>query len=809
MTNFTDGGAAFFVTRVASGDFIALGALAAAICAAAPAGAQGTPPADAAAEEAQLGDIVVTANRRIESVNKVSASIAAYDQVKLDQQGVRNFSDIVSQTPGLSLQQQSTFQPANIAIRGVRSTVGSATTGIYIDDTPIQTRSAGAQSPGDALPAIFDIQRVEVLRGPQGTLFGSGSEGGAVRFISPTPDLDAISAYGRGEVLSTDGGGIGYEGGIAAGTPIVEGKLAVRLSASYRHDAGFVDRINERTGAVVDKNANSTNTHTMKGALLWAPTDGLRVSPSLNFQETRGRDSSQFYVRLSDRSDQKLISGRTNRQPSKDRFYLPALKVEADIGAMTATSVTSLFTRRQSMVLDFTLLDESVARLFNGLRPPATQLPGIGTLPVPILIPEAFAAAGGATNTTDNKQRNFTQELRLQSNDTSSTFSWLVGGFYQRAKQQNLINVRDAYYADTFEILRGIPNREEIVRYYRNFNSTDEQLAAFGNIDFRLGTLTLSAGGRIASTKFSFDEVLEGSFVPPTGRAVAAGKQKESPFTPKVSLTWEPKDSTLLYASASKGFRVGGANIPITPSPPCLASLATLGLNTAPGTYDSDSVWNYELGGKFGLFDRKVQVNASAYHIDWSNIQSFVSLSGCPGGFITNLGSANSDGFDLSISARPTDALYLSLAAGYNKSRFAETISSNGIILAERGAEVSDAPPWQITTTVEYQLPIGSGSGYVRGINQYSSRNKGVISRYDTPTSSGYDANGRRNDGYHLTSLRIGWRSEDFDISLFADNLLNAHPELNYVSNAFPTDTTYYANTLRPRTIGLTLTARH
>ena len=788
---------------------VALGALVAAMCAGGGVSAQETPPSEDRSSEAQPGDIVVTANRRSESINDVSASIAAYDQQVLDQQGIRSFSDIVSQTPGLSLQQQSTFQPANIAIRGVRSTTGAATTGIYIDDTPIQTRSAGAQSPGDALPAIFDLERVEVLRGPQGTLFGSGSEGGAVRFISPTPDLEDVRAYGRAELSSTESGGLSYEGGVAVSAPIAADKLAVRISASYRHNSGFVDRINERTGVTLDQDANTSSVQTMKAALLFTPTDNIRITPSLNYQETRGQDSSQFYVRLSDRSDQRLISGRTNRQPSKDRFYLPALKVEADFGGVTATSVTSLFTRKQQMVLDFTLLDESVARLFNGMRPPATQLPGVGTLPVPILIPEAFVAAGGATNTTDNRQRNFTQEVRLQSNDASAAFSWLIGGFYQKAKQRNLINVRDAYYADEFEILRGIQNREEIVRYYRDFNSIDEQLAAFGNIDFRLGALTLSAGGRIASTKFSFDEILEGSFVPPTGRAVNAGKQKESPFTPKVSVSWEPDKDTLLYASASKGYRVGGANIPITPSPPCLASLGQLGLDTAPDTFDSDSVWNYEVGAKVGLFDRKVQVNASAYHIDWSNIQSFVSLSGCPGGFITNLGSANVDGFDLAISARPVEPLFIALSAGYSKSRFADTLTSNGVILAQDGAEISDAPPWQITATVEYSQPIGGGDIYVRGINQYNSRNKGVISKYDTPTASGYDPNGRRNDGYHLTSVRAGWRDETFDVSLFADNLFNSHPQLNYISNAFPTDTTYYADTLRPRTFGLTVTARH
>ncbi len=783
--------------------WLSLGVCTAALMAA-PALAQAGATAETAGASI-LEEIIVTANRRVESVNRVAASVAALDQAALDKQGIRNFTDIVAQTPGLSFAPPSTFQPANIAIRGVRSTVGGATTGIYIDDTPIQARNTGPQNAGDALPTIFDLDRVEVLRGPQGTLFGSGSQGGSVRFISPTPDLNDVKAYARAEITSTDSGGIGYEGGVATGTPIIEDRLAVRLSASYRHEAGYVDRINERTGAMVDKDANSSSAHTMKAAALFAPNDVWRITPSVNFQETRAKDSSQFYARLSDRSDQKLISGRTLAQPSKDRFYLPALKLEAYLDGMTATSVTSNFTRRQSVILDYSNLDEGVARLYNTNRV-GGPLPGIGVLPLPILLPEAFVAAGGAENVVGNRQDNFTQEIRLQS-DGDGPFSWLVGGFFQRAKQVNTIAVNDAYYADEFETLLGFRNVNGITRYFRDYHGEDEQLAAFANADYQLGDLKLSGGIRAASMKFSYEEELNGSFT--RGRQFTTGKQKESPITPKVSLTWNASDDAMVYASAAKGFRTGGANIPITPTPPCLAALSQLGMSSAPQTYDSDTVWNYEVGSKISLFDRAMQVNASAYHIDWSNIQSGVTLSGCPGAFTTNLGSANSDGFDLAISAKPTDALFLSLSAGYNRSRFAETVTSNNIILAQKDALVSDSPPWQIAGTVEYSLPLDDGDGYIRSIHQYASRAGGLFAKYDTPTSSGYDVNGRRNQGYHLTNLRVGWRNEDFDLSMFVDNLFNSAPQLNYISNAFPTDTTYYANTLRPRTIGVTLTARH
>jgi iron complex outermembrane recepter protein len=424
-------------------------------------------------------------------------------------------------------------------------------------------------------------------------------------------------------------------------------------------------------------------------------------------------------------------------------------------------------------------------------------------LPLPALLPADYT---GASTVIHNRQDNFTQELRLQSNDSSAPFSWLVGGFYQRNKQGNNLHVDDAYYAAAFESLLHSPNVNGISNYTLDFVARDEQVAGFANFDYRVGSVKFSAGGRIASTEFSFRQELDGPLN--GGPHTNIGKQKESPFTPKFSATWEASDDALLYASAAKGFRVGGANTPVAASPPCQAGLAALGLSSTPATYDSDFVWNYEIGSKVSLLDRRLHVNASVYHIDWSDIQSFVSLSGCPTGFVANLGSANSDGFDLEISARPYDSLFASISAGYNRSRFEETVVRGGVVLAEKDGIVSDSPPWQVTTTIEYSLPIAGGDGYIRGIDRYASRNSDLYSRFDNPLASGYDPGGRRNEGYHVTSLRAGWRSDVYDISIFAENLFNSDPQLNQTYSALPTDTTYFANTLRPRTVGVTFTVR-
>ncbi|WP_447726328.1 TonB-dependent receptor [Sphingomonas koreensis] len=742
----------------------------------------------APAQEAELPDeIVVTANRRSERLSDVPASVAGYDREKLDEQGIRDVGDLIAQTPGLSLIPQSSFQPPNIAVRGIQAIVGAATTGIYIDDTPIQTRNTNASEAGAPLPTIFDLERVEVLRGPQGTLFGAGSMGGTLRFITPVPDVSKTSIYARGELAATEHGDLSYEAGAAVGFPLIDGVAGLRLSGSYRRDGGYVDRVNDLTGAVADADSNRATTKTFK-AILNLDLGKLRVVPSFNFQDMQLRDRDQYYPRLSRPEDGVLRSGRLLAQPMRDRFYLPALKVEAEIGTLTATSVTSYLVRRARSEVDFSTLDFGLYRLFSG------------QLPIPRQLPAAFT---GAVSRTRSRQDNFTQEVRLQS-DAGGPVSWLIGGFYQRNKQGFAARIEDPYYASFFAGFFGSPAIDGIVRYTTDGIYREEQLAGFANVDVRLGALTLTAGGRIADTRFSFREQLDGPFN--RGPKSASGSQQDTPFTPRVSLSWKPEGGPLLYVSAAKGFRIGGANQGTQSTPLCNAALAQLGLSSAPTEYDSDSLWSYEAGAKAKL--GKLRFEASVYHVDWNDIQSFVQLTGCATGFIANLGAARSNGFDLNVSAAPLPGLSLNAAVGYNRTRYARSVITNGVYLVEKGTVVSDVPPWQVTLTGEYATPIGSREGYVRLIHEYRSRNTGRFARFDNPQASGYDPTLRENDGFGETSARIGYRGKAIDASLFVNNLFDSRPQLNLIRNALPTDTNYYAQTIRPRTFGLTVTYR-
>src|SRR3984885_15319981 len=221
-----------------------------------------------------LEEIVVTATRREESISRVPISITAISQDAIDQKGIKDFSDIVRLTPGVSFDASQTNQ---ISIRGISSSGDSGTTGIYIDDTPIQVCNLGFNS-DDTLVKLFDLDRVEVLRGPQGTLFGAGSEGGTVRYITVQPSLTETSVYAKAETSYTQGGSPSYESGLALGTPVIDGVFGVRVSAWYRRDGGWIDRVDPTTLEVVDKNANYDETTVLRVAALWQPNDALKVS---------------------------------------------------------------------------------------------------------------------------------------------------------------------------------------------------------------------------------------------------------------------------------------------------------------------------------------------------------------------------------------------------------------------------------------------------------------------------------------------------------------------------------------------------
>lgn len=743
------------------------------------------------------GEIIVTATRKEQSITKVPISITAFNQESLDKQGVKSIDDITRFTPGLTFSRVGFATVASISIRGIDSDVGAGTVGIYIDDTPIQSRVIGPNT-ANVYPALFDLERVEVLRGPQGTLFGAGSEGGTVRFITPEPSLSEWRAYGRAEISQTDGGGLNYESGLAIGVPVVKDKLGVRASAWWRRDGGWIDRVDQDTFAVLDKNANKAHSFVTRVAAVYAPTDALRISPSVLYQNLRLSDIGTFWdrneagQRLSLPEQNIYRNGQALLQPNRDRLVLPALKVEYAFDGIDLISNTSYFSRRQERVDDYTNL---IAGLF--LRTNRVPIPGyISYAPV------------------DNRYKGFTQEVRLQSSNPAARLNWVLGIFYNRSVQTALQTIVDPQFEEAigFPLELFAPGAPELLPGGLTLDArsrfVDKQIAGFADVTYELlEGLKVTAGLRVARASIDGHNIADGPFA---GTHVdVTVNTKETPVTPKVGVNWQIDDANLLYATAAKGYRAGGLNLYIPPV--CAPDLALRGLTEAPPTYGSDSVWSYEIGTKNRLFGGATQIAASAFHIVWKNIQRNEYLTGCAFNYVTNQGTAHSNGFDLQITQRIGDRLTLSGSLGYTDARFTETIlgpanATTGTqpVIVRKGNSVL-FQPWSATASAEYVQPIGSNDLFARMDFQYRGGRR--LTPSTDPTVTTFSPNRQAPDPTNTVNVRVGYRTDRIDLSLFATNLFNDHPRLSYYREGG--DPVYRVSTLTPRTIGITGTYRY
>ena len=744
------------------------------------------------------GDIVVTATRQSETLSHVPVSIAAFSQKRMDEQGVRQIDDLARLAPGVTFE-RSTYgngSSSNIAIRGISSTVGAATTGIYINDTPIQVRALGFTA-SNTYPQVFDLERVEVVRGPQGTLFGAGAEGGAVRFITPEPSLDKLSVYGRGEASITEHGAPSYEGGAAVGLPLVTDKLGLRASVWYRRDGGYVDRVDQATGVTVDKDANSQNALVGRAALTWAPVEGLKITPSIFYQRVHVDDSSAYWEAYSPRH-KDYNNANIIAQPSTDRFILPALNMSYDTGDISLISVSSYFDRKSKALFDYTAFTNGA---FAG-----TSI--------------AFIPGYLATSQMNNRQKNFVQEVRVQSSNPDSRLKWVVGGFYSRSKQEGYQNTVDPYFSTLIPIISqfivGVPLT--VAQFtgtsvlpgnvtYLNINrGTDTQIAGFGQLDLKVTErLTATAGGRVSNTKFDYTAIQAG---PGAGTAYrrSDGKQEQTPFTPKLGLSYQASDDALLYVSAAKGFRIGGVNAAINPVQ-CGGSLSAIGLSAAPDSYKSDSVWSYESGVKGKALGRTLQFEASAFYTRWKGIQQYVYLPACGQGFVTNYGKASSRGFDLAAQVRLSSRASFGMTLGWVDAHLDETIAPGvGGQLVQKGDKIPGSP-WSVNLSFRNGFDAFGQALYARADYDYRSR-AALRTAGQNPRDVSYDPGQTPADEQNNVSLRLGGTFGPADISLFVNNLLDQKPGLAR-SHYSPPDPYYTNLTVRPRTVGLTGTVRY
>ena len=761
--------------------------------------------ADATASADSLAEITVTAQRRSESLEKVPLSVTALSNSTLEEMHIQSFSDLGNLVPGLVLSTTtSTAQSSNdIAIRGIFSGGNSPTTAVYIDETPITIRRIDlAAISGSPQPDIFDLDRIEVLRGPQGTLFGSSAMGGAIRYITPQPSLEGSSGFAKAEGGYTDRGAPSYAVGVAYGAALVPGTVGFRVSGWYHSDGGYIDIENPYSGNIVKRNSNASETYVFRPALTIAPADGLTVTAAAFIQHLHTDAPDTYWLGFIPNPESGAhVDGDLVPQPQNDHFGVYSLAVKYDLSWATFQSDTSYLDREYKDDDDWT---HWYPPIFGG---------------------GPFALAQNAFSSYDLNlitTRAWQQEFRLSSNSPNSRFGWVAGLYYRHAKQissqlitPDLNPLTEALFGQTSLKYFGVPDfiyQGQVLNSYTFYSTLDESKAVFGEVNYEIVSgLKANVGVRVEHAAVRDQQQINaGPLLGLTYSNLFAPNQIQNPVTPRAGLTYQYTDQDMVYVSAAKGYRSGGSNAAdATENPLCLPPTRAYGLSAVPTAYSSDSLWSYEIGAKDSFFDRRLVTQASIYYVNWSNIQTPLSLNSCAETVTANRGKAISRGFDLQVQALPFEGMKVLFNVGYTDAYYPDAAYgglTNGVtpLLNAAGDKLANVVPWTASLHADYSYSVGSlwngARGYLRADYRWldsPTKANPETANYD-PAIGPYP-----NAAYGLLNLRAGVLHEGLDLSVFVNNVTRADPRLGY-SHVVPGDPLFEAQALRPMTFGVT-----
>ena len=695
-----------------------------------------------------LEEIVVTATRREELANRVPISMAVWTQEAMEASGVKGMTEIAALTPGVEFDFDSVIAPGlytNLVIRGVTDRHGT-TTGVYIDDTPVPV--ARGDTLARSFPWAFDLDRVEVLRGPQGTLLGQGTLGGAVRFIMNQPSLTSFSGLARAEYSTTARGEGSYEAGAAAGGPMISDVLGFRASAWYRADGGFVDRIDRFTGSIIDRNSNRLLSKSVRVALTWAPTGSVRITPSLEYDSFSLRDSPVFSVRPSNPRAGELKNSLLTQQPSDDAFFLASIRLNADFATVVDLSaITSYFHRTITSGMDWS--------------------PDY---------PVSYADA--ATLVADLRQTMFSQEVRLTSADSDAALTWIAGGFYSSARKREASGIVPAM---------GPAENQQATAIDQT------QFEGFGQIGVRITKhFTASAGLRAGRT--SYDGVTE---VQPIAHVGAA----ETAVTPHFGLSYQPDAGGLFYWTVAKGYRSGGVYPPIANcGQPVVFPPDTLWSYEIGAKHDLLDGRAHVESSVFHIRWDNEQADAVFAIVCYSTTPPLRS-SAASNGIELAAQALVTERVKATLALAYTDARYTrTLKMG------------DAVILRKGdalGSPPSQPSPWNVTASIEYKVHLASGvSASLRAEDIFHSHNPGPFIT-DHPASPLFAPGNRPDPSTNLLNVRASVRWPSFDLAMFVNNALDSQPTLGHrPANPTIPVANIVATTLRPRTVGLSGTWR-
>jgi len=811
------------------------------------------PAAAGAGAGGALDEVVVSAEKRTEDIKDVPISISAVSGDQLQAERIIDYDDVSRAVPGVNFNSVSgTEGTTNIEIRGVSSTSGSATTGLYIDDISITTKNFFYD--GAASPRLFDLDRLEVLRGPQGTLYGDSSEGGTIRFITPKPNLTRWIGELTSDFSQTEHGGNNYFEGAVFNVPIISDVFAVRGSVGYTSDSGFIDHYSNPGEsspttltqvtpyfALEKKGVNSDTVFVTRLNGLLEVSDALTISPSFFYQRYKYGDSDAFYPpgQLSSSNPPGppipglWIQDKETSEPGLDALLLPSLNIGAKLGFADLTSVTGLFLRQYARRIDGTYYNSGA---FASLIDMPCPSPGPGVITYPNGSPNCDSAQQPLVDSIianlpsavhlSNHYGQFSQELRLSSPAGSdSALKWVAGLYYENSWIHDRDFQQIPGISTAFTGIFGVPMEQSYVNTLygpprpgstllfpddidefdnRFYNET--QYAGFGQLDYTfLQSLHGSLGARSATTHEPYTSAEIGFYqIPNISPFYQSGTF--SAFTPKASLSYDLTAGSSIYGSAAKGFRNGGPTGPIPygglNGGVCGPNLQQYGLFSGPNHFDSDSLWTYELGSKNRLDDNRLSIDGAVYTTNWKNIQQSLYLPTCGYYFTANVGDATIYGGELEMNYRPIPQLTLGLSGGAQHAYISSAANSSE---ATVGSWLIDVPEYNYDASAAYNIKLKAGNSLVGRVDySYSGSSYGSYQPLDYLNVPPTTNPNYHNPGYGVLNASFGLSSKIFDISLYARNLANdrkiiQEPEVNTVFEAY---------TVRPRTVGVTLKLR-
>jgi outer membrane receptor protein involved in Fe transport len=757
-------------------------------------------PADSGPSQ-DLQEIVITAEKRESTVQRTPISITAISGVELQAQGLTDMTAVAQQVPGVSFKTSGPGQ-TEFEMRGLTSTGGeAATVGFYLDDVVLTPPGMAQNGKPVVDPNLFDVNRVEVLRGPQGTLYGASSMGGTIKLVTNQPDAHAFAANIEGIGSDTSGGGFNHTENLMVNLPIVQDAMALRLVGTDKSVSGWINRevinpfpaeVNDSltrgdvAGAPVQANYSDSNQETLRSgraALLIQPNERLTITATILHQDLeQGAPNTIDSPPLNEVHYQPFDVS----EPFSDTFNLYSLTMKYNFGGAELTSVTAQFDRQQDQTQD---ISEAMQDYIGGFFGPPASWPYGATQLAP---PSECADIGlttcygfGAASITENDYtRQFSQEVRLTSMG-SGPLQWLVGAYYSNfGATSHVISYYPATPAFGFDYDFGTNN---LADNHRKLDRTQSALFAEGSYLFS-DHWKLTVGARYYD--YSSNSVTSVSGVSANGTsAPLSGSAKNSGVTPKLNLAYMPDPDTTLYGTISKGFRPGGPNSPI-PVPPCTSQ--------APTEFGPDSVWNYELGEKLRFLDARVTVNGAVYYEDWSGVQQSV-VPACGFGFTENAGKAAAYGAELEIAMILSPGVILSQNVGYTHATNSTTVPLANVVSGQR---LFDVPEVTANTSLSFTEPLGNGlSALARITNTY------VDSIQDPVSPTAINVQGINTlPSYDILGARAGVQTDHWSAQLFVDNLTNKVAQL---SDTTPLSTYVpilnRVATNQPRTVGLDL----